>query len=56
LQRAIAEVLAQETTVRAIAKVGGIVQTGAADALAEYQRAEYAKWGEVVRVSGATMN
>ena len=56
LQRAIADVLAQAPVVQAIGDVGGLVQTGAADALAEYQRAEYAKWGEVVRVSGATLN
>jgi len=56
LQRAVADVLAQPPMIQAIAKVGGLVQTGAADVLAEYQRAEYAKWGEVVRVSGASMN
>ena len=56
LQRSIADVLAQPPIVRAVAKVGGLVQTGAADALAAYQRAEFAKWGEVVRVSGANLN
>ena len=56
LQRAIADVLAQPATAQAIAGVGGLVQTGAAEVLAEYQRAEYAKWGEVVRVSGASIN
>ena len=56
LQRAIADVLAQPLIVQAIAKVGGLVQTGAADVLAAYQRAEFAKWGEVVRVSGANLN
>jgi tripartite-type tricarboxylate transporter receptor subunit TctC len=56
LQGAIAEVLAQPATVKAIAGVGGIVQTGAADVLSAYQRAEFDKWGEVVRVSGAKMN
>jgi tripartite-type tricarboxylate transporter receptor subunit TctC len=56
LQRAIADVLAQPPIVQAIAKVGGLVQTGAADALAAYQRAEFVKWGEVVRVSGANLN
>jgi tripartite-type tricarboxylate transporter receptor subunit TctC len=56
LQDAIADVLTQPPIIQAIAKVGGLVQTGAAEALAAYQRAEYAKWGEVVRVSGANMN
>ena len=56
LQRAVADVLAQAPIIRAIAGVGGLAQTGAAEALAAYQRAEYAKWGEVVRVSGANMN
>jgi hypothetical protein len=42
--------------VQAVAKVGGLVQTGAAEVLAAYQRAEFAKWGEVVRVSGANLN
>ena len=55
LQDAIADVLTQPPIVQAIAGVGGLVQTGAAEALAAYQRAEYAKWGEVVRVSGANM-
>jgi tripartite-type tricarboxylate transporter receptor subunit TctC len=56
LQRAVADVLTQPPIIQAIAGVGGLVQTGAAEALAAYQRAEYAKWGEVVRVSGANMN
>jgi tripartite-type tricarboxylate transporter receptor subunit TctC len=56
LQRAVADVLAQAPIIRAIAGVGGLAQTGAAEALAAYQRAEYTKWGEVVRVSGANMN
>jgi hypothetical protein len=56
LQRAVADVLAQPPIVQAVAKVGGLVQTGAADVLAAYQRAEFAKWGEVVRVSGANLN
>src|SRR5262245_20571401 len=37
LQRTVADVLAQPPIIQAIAKVGGLVQTGAADALAEYQ-------------------
>jgi tripartite-type tricarboxylate transporter receptor subunit TctC len=56
LQHAVADVLAQPPIIQAIAGVGGLVQTGAAEELAAYQRAEYAKWGEVVRVSGANMN
>ncbi len=56
LQSAISDVLSQPATVKAIAGVGGIVQTGAADVLSAYQRAEFDKWGEVVRVSGAQMN
>ncbi len=56
LQSAISDVLAQPSTAKAIAGVGGVVQTGAADVLSAYQRAEFEKWGEVVRVSGAKMN
>jgi tripartite-type tricarboxylate transporter receptor subunit TctC len=56
LQGAIGDVLAQAPVVQAIAGVGGIVQTGSAEALAAYQRAEFDKWGEVVRVSGAKIN
>jgi tripartite-type tricarboxylate transporter receptor subunit TctC len=56
LQSAISDVLAQPSTEKAIAGVGGVVQTGAADVLSAYQQAEFEKWGEVVRVSGAKMN
>jgi len=56
LQGAIGDVLAQAPVVQAIAGVGGIVQTSSAEALTAYQRAEFDKWGEVVRVSGAKMN
>jgi tripartite-type tricarboxylate transporter receptor subunit TctC len=56
LQRAIAESLARPATQQAIVGLGGVVQSSSPAALTEYQRAEYAKWGEVVRVSGARMN
>ena len=56
LHAAIADVLAQAPIRQAIAGVGGIVQTGAAESLSAYQRDEFEKWGEVVRVSGASMN
>jgi tripartite-type tricarboxylate transporter receptor subunit TctC len=56
LQGAIGDVLAQAPIVQAIAGVGGIVQTSSAELLTAYQRAEFDKWGEVVRVSGAKMN
>jgi tripartite-type tricarboxylate transporter receptor subunit TctC len=56
LHAAIADVLAQAPIRQAIGKAGGLVQTGAAGELAAYQRDEFAKWGEVVRVSGASMN
>jgi tripartite-type tricarboxylate transporter receptor subunit TctC len=56
LHAAVADVLAQAPIRQAIEKAGGLVQTGAAGELAAYQRDEYAKWGEVVRVSGASMN
>jgi tripartite-type tricarboxylate transporter receptor subunit TctC len=56
LQAAIGHVLAQAPIVQAIAGVGGIVQTSSAEQLTAYQRAEFDKWGEVVRVSGAKMN
>ena len=56
LQHAVADVLAQPPIIQAIAGVGGLVQIGVAEELGAYQRAEYAKWGEVVRVSGANMN
>jgi tripartite-type tricarboxylate transporter receptor subunit TctC len=56
LQRVVAETLAQPATRQAIVGLGGVVTSSSPEALAEYQRAEYAKWGEVVRVSGARMN
>ena len=43
-------------SIQAIAGVGGIVQIGSAKSLAAYQREEYVKWGEVVRVSGASLH
>ena len=56
LQRAVADALAQPATHQAIVGLGGVVQSSSPAALTEYQRAEYVKWGEVVRVSGARMN
>jgi tripartite-type tricarboxylate transporter receptor subunit TctC len=56
LQRAVAATLAQPATQQAIIGLGGVVQSSSPQGLAEYQRAEYAKWGEVVRASGASMN
>jgi tripartite-type tricarboxylate transporter receptor subunit TctC len=56
LQRAIAEVLARPNVKEAIIGIGGVVQSSTPAGLADYQRAEYAKWGEVVRASGARMN
>jgi hypothetical protein len=49
-------VLAQPAVSQAIIGLGGLVQSGSPAELADYQRAEYAKWGEVVRLSGARMN
>ena len=56
LQRAFTDVLSQPAVSQAIAGVGGVVQMGSAESLAEYQREEYVKWGEVVRVSGASLH
>jgi tripartite-type tricarboxylate transporter receptor subunit TctC len=56
LQRAIVQALAKPATQQAIEKLGAVVETSTPAALAEYQRAEFVKWGEVVRVSGAQMN
>ena len=56
LQRAIAETLALPATQQAIEKLGGVLQSSTPAELAAYQRAEFVKWGEVVRVSGAQMN
>jgi tripartite-type tricarboxylate transporter receptor subunit TctC len=56
LQRVVAETLVQPATSQAIIGLGGVVTSSSPEGLAEYQRAEYAKWGEVVRVSGARMN
>lgn len=56
LQRAFTDVLSQPAVSQAIAGVGGIVQIGSAESLAAYQREEYVKWGEVVRVSGASLH
>ena len=56
LQRAVADTLALPATQQVIAGLGGIVQSSSPEGLAEYQRAEFAKWGEVVRASGASMN
>jgi len=54
--KAIADVLARPNVKEAIIGLGGVVQSSTPAGLAEYQRAEYAKWGEVVRASGARMN
>jgi tripartite-type tricarboxylate transporter receptor subunit TctC len=56
LQAALADVLAQNAVKQAIIGIGGVVQSSSPAELTAYQRAEYAKWGEVVRVSGAKMN
>src|SRR5262245_37466663 len=56
LRSALADVLAQPAVSQAIIGLGALVQSGPPAELAEYQRAEYAKWGEVVRLSGARMN
>jgi tripartite-type tricarboxylate transporter receptor subunit TctC len=56
LQRAVADTLAQPATQQAIVGLGAVVQSSSPEGLAEYQRAEFAKWGEVVRASGASMN
>jgi tripartite-type tricarboxylate transporter receptor subunit TctC len=56
LQAALADVLAQAAVKQAIIGIGGVVQSSSPAELTAYQRAEYAKWGEVVRVSGAKMN
>jgi tripartite-type tricarboxylate transporter receptor subunit TctC len=56
LQTALADVLAQSAVKQAIGGIGGVVQSSSPAELSAYQRAEYAKWGEVVRVSGAKMN
>jgi tripartite-type tricarboxylate transporter receptor subunit TctC len=56
LQRAVAATLALPTTQQVIAGLGGIVQSSSPEGLADYQRTEFTKWGEVVRASGASMN
>ena len=56
LQAAFADVLARDAVKQAIIGIGGVVQSSSPAELTAYQRAEYAKWGEVVRVSGAKMN
>ena len=56
LRSGLADVLAQPAVTQAIIGLGGLVQSGSPAELAEYQRTEYAKWGEVVRLSGARMN
>jgi tripartite-type tricarboxylate transporter receptor subunit TctC len=56
LRSGLADVLAQPAVTQAIIGLGGLVQSGSPAELADYQRAEYAKWGEVVRLSGARMN
>jgi tripartite-type tricarboxylate transporter receptor subunit TctC len=56
LQAAIADVLARPAVKDAIVGLGGVVQSSTPAELADYQRAEYVKWGEVVRASGARMN
>ena len=53
---ALADALAQNAVKQAIIGIGGVVQSSSPAELTAYQRAEYAKWGEVVRVSGAKMN
>jgi tripartite-type tricarboxylate transporter receptor subunit TctC len=56
LNRAVTEALALAETQRALIALGGLVTTGTPAELLEHMRAEHAKWGEVVRVSGARMN
>ena len=56
LRAATAEALAMPETIQALANLGGVVRSSTPAELIEHQRAEYAKWGEVVRASGARMN
>lgn len=55
LNEAAAGALADETIRRALTEQGGTVAGGAPDRLAALLRSEYAKWGEIVRVSGAKL-
>jgi tripartite-type tricarboxylate transporter receptor subunit TctC len=56
LQRAVVAALNGDETQRALINLGAVVRTGTPEQLTEHLRAEHAKWGEVVRVSGARMN
>lgn len=56
LNRAVVEGMAEEETRRALANLGGVVQTSTPEELSAFLRAEHTKWGEVVRASGARMN
>ncbi|WP_431281489.1 Bug family tripartite tricarboxylate transporter substrate binding protein [Humitalea sp. 24SJ18S-53] len=56
LQRATAEALVMPETQRALVALGGVVAASTPDELTAHLRAEFTKWGEVVRVSGARMN
>lgn len=55
LQRAIAESLAPPETRQALLKLGAITEASTPDELTAHLRSEYAKWGEVIRISGAKM-
>jgi tripartite-type tricarboxylate transporter receptor subunit TctC len=56
LAGATAAALALPETRRGLEALGGVVEASAPAVLAAYLRAEWVKWGEVVRVSGARMN
>lgn len=56
LQGAVADALASPETQKAVVALGGVVQSSSPEELTAHLRAEYDKWGEVIRISGARMN
>lgn len=56
LQRAVVAALNAPETQAALIALGAVVRTGSPEQLTAHLRDEHAKWGEVVRASGARMN
>lgn len=53
IRSAVIEGLRDPQTLRALGELGAVVTTSTPEELRDYARSEFAKWGEVVRVSGA---
>jgi len=56
LHRAAVDALAGPDIQKALVGLGGVIRGSSPEQLSTHLRDEYAKWGEVIRVSGARMN